>query len=79
MFLQQQQMSIVLNNKGPGTIEGIYVNGEKKWSNVTFQKSCTVHVGDRIEIDGKLFFKAKLGQTFYLSSINCTSSVNNFG
>ena len=61
---------MVINNKGPGTIGAIVVNGVKKWENITFTKSCKVVVGEYVEIDGKELYRAGKKDKFYLTSIN---------
>ena len=73
-------MSMIINNTGPGTIDKVVVNGEPRFTNVVFKKSCKIVVGDYIEIDGDILFKAKKGDNFYCNQVNCTegSSVNNF-
>ena len=65
-------------NNGPGSIDKIVVNGKIKWENVQFKQYCTIIVGKNIEIDGKMFFKAKKNDTFYCNTIKSESSVNNF-
>lgn len=63
-------MSIELMNHGPGTIEGIVVNGVTKWKNIKFEKYCKVVVGEYIEIDGKEFYRAGKKDNFYLTTIS---------
>ena len=69
---------MILTNSGPGIIDKIFVNGKVKWTNVKFEKSCVITVGEKIEIDGKLFYKAGKGDNFCCGTISGTKSLNNF-
>jgi hypothetical protein len=71
-------MSIVLNNKGPGSIEAIVVNGKTKWKDVKFEKTCKIVVGKSIEIDGEMLFKAGKKDNFYCTTVNSSGSTNSF-
>ena len=64
---------MIVSNTGPGTIDKIIVNGEIRFTNVVFEKSCKIVVGDYIEIDGKVLFKAKKGDKFYCNKVDCSS------
>lgn len=68
---------MTIMNQGPGTIGEISVNGEIRWKEVVFKKYCKMVLGDYIEIDGEILFKAKKGDKFNCQYINCSKNIKN--
>ncbi len=68
---------MTIMNQGPGTIGEISVNGEVRWSKIIFKDYCKMVLGDYIEIDGEVIFKAKKGDVFNAKYINCGKNAKN--
>lgn len=64
-------------NHGPGILGAIIVNGKTFKENVKFEKCAKIVVGDYVEVDGEILFKAKKGDKFYITEVNCTGGSSN--